>query len=126
MRLLPAQMIADTVRLVLYLVTPKEFGVPSAQLALALNNHRRLGVLAGRCAAISKAPGALCALSSAVNLVLSDGTLLGAVLTDCGGWRHDGSPKETPGSVPRRVAARSEARTRGAAGPARSAVLNEY
>lgn len=49
--------IADTVRLVLYLVALKEFGVPDAQVALALNNHPRLRVLADRCAEMSGLPG---------------------------------------------------------------------
>jgi hypothetical protein len=50
------KIIADSVRLIMYLAVLKEFTVPNNKLEEALSNHARLKVLAERCAQVSSLP----------------------------------------------------------------------
>lgn len=50
------KVIADSVRLVTYLVALQEFGVPAETIEEALRNHPRVSVLAERCAEIASLP----------------------------------------------------------------------
>lgn len=50
------KIIADSVRLVTYLVVLQEFGVPNEKLEEALSNHPRLKIIAERCAEVPALP----------------------------------------------------------------------
>ena len=50
------KIIADSVRLITYLVALKEFSIPDEKVAMALSRHPRLKVLAERCAEIADLP----------------------------------------------------------------------